>query len=212
MVFVNGYVEGLDAPFVSTDDVEAMRIAVQHLRSLGHRRIGCAMGPARYLASQRKVRGFQQAMLAPNDGPGPGANVEVDDDLVVHSVYSVEGGQAATETLLERGVSAVVCGSDLMALGAVRAVRGRGLQVPRDVSVTGYDDSLLIAFTDPPMTTMRQNVPAMSQHAVAALLDEIRGTPQPRRELLFHAELVVRQSTGPAPAEAGTVAPLTEAR
>ncbi len=84
--------------------------------------------------------------------------------------------------------------------------------MPRDVSVTGYDDSQLIAFTDPPMTTMRQNVPAMSQHAVAALLDEIRGTLQPRRELLFHAELVVRQSTGPAPAEAGPVAPLTEAR
>jgi DNA-binding LacI/PurR family transcriptional regulator len=170
------------------------------------------MGPARYVTSQRKVRGFQQALLARDDGADPGATAEVVDDLVVHSVYSVEGGQAATEALLERGVSAVVCGSDLMALGAIRAVRGQGLQVPRDVSVTGYDDSPLIAFTDPPVTTMRQNVPAMSQHAVAALLDEIRGTPQPRRELLFHTELVVRRSTGPARAGAASVAPLTQAR
>lgn len=186
MVFVNGYLEGLDAPFVSADDAEAMRTAVQHLQSLGHRRIGCAMGPARYVTSQRKVLGFQQ-------------RAEADDDLVVHSVYSVEGGQAAAETLLDRDVTAVVCGSDLMALGAIRAARSRGLQVPREVSVTGYDDSALIAFTDPPLTTMRQNVQAMSEHAVDALMDEIRGTPQPRRELLFHTELVVRGSTGPAP-------------
>jgi LacI family repressor for deo operon, udp, cdd, tsx, nupC, and nupG len=87
-----------------------------------------------------------------------------------------------------------------MALGAIRAARSRRLQVPRDVSVTGYDDSALIAFTDPPLTTMRQNVQAMSEHAVDALMDEIRGTPQPRRELLFHTELVVRGSTGPVPA------------
>jgi DNA-binding LacI/PurR family transcriptional regulator len=96
-------------------------------------------------------------------------------------------------------VSAVVCGSDLMALGAIRAARSRGLRVPRDVSVVGYDDSPLLAFTDPPLTTMRQDVAGMSRHAVDALLDEIHGTPQPRRELLFHSELVVRRSTAPPP-------------
>jgi LacI family transcriptional regulator, repressor for deo operon, udp, cdd, tsx, nupC, and nupG len=189
VVLVNGHVEGLDAPFVSADDVAAMRMAVQYLHSLGHRRIGCAMGPERYVTSQRKVRGFREALPAGTD-----------DGLVVHSVYSVQGGQAAAETLLDLGVTAVVCGSDLMALGAIRAARARGLEVPRDVSVTGFDDSPLMAFTDPPVTTMRQDVAAMSQHAVDALLDEIRGTPQPRRELLFHTELVVRGSTGPAPA------------
>ena len=189
VVLVNGYVEGLDAPFVSADDVEAMRTAMQHLHSLGHRRIGCAMGPERYVTSQRKVRGFREALPAGTD-----------DGLVVHSVYSVQGGQAATETLLDLGVTAVVCGSDLMALGAIRAARARGLEVPRDVSVTGFDDSPLMAFTHPPVTTMRQDVAAMSRHAVDALVDEIRGTPQPRRELLFHTELVVRGSTGPAPA------------
>jgi DNA-binding LacI/PurR family transcriptional regulator len=191
LVLVNGYVEGLDAPFVSTDDVGSARMAVEHLRSLGHRRIGCALGPARYVTSRRRVEGFLQAVG------------EADDDLVVHSIYSVEGGRAATEVLLERGATAVVCGSDLMALGAIRAARARGLEVPRDVSVVGYDDSPLLAFTDPPLTTLRQDVPAMSRHAVDALLDEIRGTPQPRRELLFHTELVVRNSTGPPPPPRG---------
>jgi DNA-binding LacI/PurR family transcriptional regulator len=163
----------------------AGRTAVEHLCSLGHEHIGCARGPARYVTSQRKVAGFRQGL------PSAG------DELIVHSVYSVEGGQAAMDTLLDLGVSAVVCGSDLMALGAIRAAKARGLRVPQDVSVVGYDDSPLLAFTDPPLTTVRQDVTGISQHAVGALLDEINRNPQPRRELLFHPELVVRRSTGP---------------
>jgi len=199
LVFINGYVEGLDAPFVSTDDVDAARRAVAHLQGLGHRRIGCAMGPARYLTSQRRIQGFRQGLAAPErpapERPASGTSGEVTEDLVVHSWWSVEGGHAAMMALLERGVTAVVCGNDLMALGAIRAARERGLEVPGDVSVVGYDDSPLLVFTDPPLTTMRQDVSGMSRHAVAALLDEIHGTPDARRELLFRTDLVVRQST-----------------
>jgi LacI family transcriptional regulator, repressor for deo operon, udp, cdd, tsx, nupC, and nupG len=83
-----------------------------------------------------------------------------------------------------------------MALGAIRAVRQRGLDVPRDVSVVGFDDSALVAFTDPPLTTLRQPVHAMSVAAVRALVDEIRGQALPHSEYLFRPELVVRGSTG----------------
>jgi DNA-binding LacI/PurR family transcriptional regulator len=68
--------------------------------------------------------------------------------------------------------------------------------VPRDFSVVGYDDSTLIAFTDPPLTTVRQSVNAMSAATVRALLDEIAGQPSPRAEYVFRPELVVRGSTG----------------
>ena len=84
-----------------------------------------------------------------------------------------------------RAATAVVCGSDLMALGAIREARKRGLEVPRDFSVVGYDDSTLIAFTDPPLTTVRQSVNAMSAATVRALLDEIAGQPSPRAEYVF---------------------------
>ena len=94
-------------------------------------------------------------------------------------------------------MTAIVCGSDLMALGAIRTIRQRGLSVPEDVSVVGYDDSRLIAFTDPPLTTVRQAVTAMGTAAVQALLDGINGTPAPRDEFVFRPELVVRGSTGP---------------
>ena len=120
--------------------------------------------------------------------------------LVSHSLFAVEGGQAAAHHLLGLGVTAIVCGSDLMALGAIRTIRQRGLRTPEDVSVVGYDDSRLIAFTDPPLTTVRQAVTAMGTAAVQALLDGINGTPAPRDEFIFRPELVVRASTGPVPA------------
>ena len=86
-----------------------------------------------------------------------------------------------------------------MALGAIRAARQRGLSVPRDVSVVGFDDSPLIAFTDPPLTTVRKPVQAMGQAAVRTLLEEIGGHPGPHSEFVFLPELVVRGSTGSGP-------------
>jgi len=84
-----------------------------------------------------------------------------------------------------------------MALGAIRAARQRGLRVPDDVSSVGYDDSPLIAFTDPPLTTLRQPVQPMAVAAVRALVDEIKGHPAPHSEYIFRPELVVRGSTAP---------------
>jgi LacI family repressor for deo operon, udp, cdd, tsx, nupC, and nupG len=198
LVFINGYLQGLPAPFVSSDDTQAAQAAIDHLISLGHRRIGMALGPARYLTTQRRIDGYRRAMLhasqelATRDG-----HSRSDDDLIVTSVDSVEGGQSAAEELLERGVTAIVCASDLMALGVIRTAHARGLQVPRDLSVVGYDDTPLVSFTNPPLTTVRQNVSGISRHAVQALLSEIHDEPTPRRELLVTTELVVRQSTGP---------------
>jgi DNA-binding LacI/PurR family transcriptional regulator len=121
------------------------------------------------------------------------------DELIERTMFSVEGGDTAAARLLEKGCTAVVCGSDLMALGAIRAARRAGRQVPADFSVVGYDDSPLIAFTDPPLTTVRQSVQAMAEAAVRALLVVIAGEPSPRAEYVFRPELVVRASTGAAP-------------
>ena len=179
-VMINGYTSKVSAPFVSSDDRTAMRLAVSHLVALGHERIGLAIGPRRFVPAQRKTEGFLE---------------ELTDGIVQHSLFTVEGGQAAASALLDRGCTAIVCGNDLMALGAVRAARARGLSVPADVSVVGYDDSPLIVFADPPLTTLRQPVEAMGQAAVNALLEEIAGTPAPHVEYVFQPELVVRGST-----------------
>jgi LacI family transcriptional regulator, repressor for deo operon, udp, cdd, tsx, nupC, and nupG len=193
IVLVNGYAEGIDAPFVSNDDVASMDIAVSHLVSQGHRCIGLALGPSRFVPVIRKVTGFSAAVRNQL-----GLDAAAVDDLIEYSLFSVEGGAAAASRLVGRGCTAIICGSDLMALGAIRAIREKGLRVPEDVSVVGYDDSVLIAFTDPPLTTVRQSVPAMGAAAVRALLDEINGTPAPRAEYVFRPELVVRSSTAAA--------------
>lgn len=193
-VLINGFSPKVRAAFVSPDDRAAMRLAVTHLTALGHRQIGLALGPARFVPVQRKIEGFLDAMrrelrMAPEETT----------ELVEHSLFTLEGGQAAAAALLSRGCTAVVCASDMMALGAIRAARQLGLTVPDDCAVIGFDDSPLIAFTDPPLTTIRQPVTAMGQAAVRALLEEIGGTPAPHGEFVFLPELVVRGSTAAAP-------------
>lgn len=196
IVLINGYLAGVDAPFISADDAGSVDLGVRHLAGLGHRRIGLAMGPIRYTPVIRRVAGFHDAMR--RYLPGELARSDVD-DLVVCTRYRMEGGYEAARMLLDRGATAILCGSDIMALGAIRAVRERGLLVPVDVSVVGSDDNPFLEFTDPPLTTVRQDVEGMGTAAVRALLDEIAGSPAPRAEYIFRPRLVVRGSTGPPP-------------
>ncbi|MFJ9124836.1 LacI family DNA-binding transcriptional regulator [Streptomyces sp. NPDC102340] len=202
-VLVDGYAPAVAAPFISPDDRAASRLAVTHLLSLGHTHIGLAVGPRRFVPVQRKIEGFVRLMAERLDLPED----QIEHDFVQHSLYTLEGGQAATSALLDRGCTAVVCASDMMALGAIRAVRERGMDVPKDVSVVGFDDSPLIAFTDPPLTTIRKPVHAMGQAAVHTLLEEVGGTPAPRCEFVFMPELVVRGSTAASAAVSVGVRP-----
>jgi LacI family repressor for deo operon, udp, cdd, tsx, nupC, and nupG len=190
IVLVNGFADGVEAPFISCDDRIAVELAVSHLVALGHRRIGLISGPNRFIPVQRKLAGFRAAMTGLLGTPA--AELE---SLVALTLFGVEGGAAAAGRLLDRDVTGFVCGSDMMALGAIREARSRGLHVPSDVSVIGYDDSPLIAFADPPLTTVRQPVPAMAVAAVRALVDEINGHPAPHSEYMFRPELIVRGST-----------------
>ncbi|MCG5217418.1 LacI family transcriptional regulator [Streptosporangium sp. KLBMP 9127] len=192
IVLLNGHAGEIQAPFISPDDRTAARLAVQHLVDLGHERIGLAVGPARFVPVIRKIDGYRQAMAQL-------LGAEQVDDLIQHSLFSVEGGQAAAAILLDRGCTGIVCASDLMALGAIRACRERGMPVPGDVSVVGYDDSPLIAFTDPPLTTVRQPVQSMVTAAVHTLLEGVAGAPPRHSELIFQPELIVRGSTGSGP-------------
>ena len=119
--------------------------------------------------------------------------------LVKRTIFSMEGGHAAATRLINRGATGLICASDIIALGAVRAVCRLGMSVPEDGSVVGYDDSALMACTDPPLTTIRQPIDAMGQAAVKLLVSEIAGNAVPTKELVFEPELVVRGSIGAAP-------------
>lgn len=198
-VLVNAGVDGLGFPRVSTDDAVAVEQAYAHLVSLGHERIGALLGPADHVPSQRKLAALRAAAAA------DGVAYEVE-----RSAFSLEGGRAAAAKLVGRGVTGILCASDVLALGAVRAVRRLGRRVPEHVSIIGYDDSALMNCTDPPLTTIRQPIEAMGQSVVDLLVQQIGGGGVAPDELLFEPELVVRGSTGPlrpAPALASASAP-----
>ena len=189
-VLVNGYREELGVATVSVDEVAGMDTAVRHLTALGHTRIALAVGQDRLVPSMLKRQGFIAAMKR-----YLGPDVE---HRVMSSLFTVEGGEASAWALMREGVTAIICGSDLMALGAVRAVNAAGRCVPEDVSILGFDDSVFLSFTDPPLSTLRQPVASMGQAAVDLLLQSIQGRAQ-TTELRFAPELIVRGSTGSAP-------------
>src|ERR1700749_1469878 len=197
VMLVNAAVDQLGFPRVSTDDVVASEQAFGHLSSLGHTRIGAIMGPADHRPSRRK--------LAARGAEGQRAGLTV---AVEHALFSIEGGHAAGTRLIEAGVTGIICASDQLALGAVRAARraglpraaGRparrpGLAGPDQPSVVGFDASALMACTAPPLTTVRQPIEAMGRAVVAMLVNQIEGVPVAPEELLFEPELVVRGST-----------------
>jgi DNA-binding LacI/PurR family transcriptional regulator len=194
-VLVNAAIDGLAFPRVSCDDAVAVEQSIAHLRHLGHTEIGLILGVPDHVPSRRRLTAARA--LIGKDG------FELPDERVVHSLFSIEGGQAAASTLLKRGMTALVCASDPIALGAIRAVRRAGLSVPRDVSVIGYDDSALMMCTDPPLTTVRQPIEPMGRAAVDLLVGQINGGTFAPNELFYEPELVVRSSTAPAPARVG---------
>ncbi len=191
LVLVNGFVPDLDATFIATDDQTAIEMAVQHLMTLGHRRIGLAVGPERYTPVVRKVAALERlvATRARSGDPVEGA--------VEHSLFTIEGGQATGRRLIEAGCTGIVCASDPMALGVIRAARSMGLSIPHDVSVIGFDDSPVNAFMDPPLTSLRQPVGDMASVSITALVEQLRTGQHPTTEYLFAPELIVRGTTGP---------------
>jgi len=186
-VLVNAPIDGLGFATVSCDDATSIEQAFGHLVQLGHERIGLLLGPRDHMPSRRKYEAA--ASVAGRLG------LELGEDRVVHSLYSLESGQTAATKLLAAGVTAIVCASDPMALGAVRAVRRAGLRVPEDVSVIGYDDSALMNCTEPPLTTVRQPIEAMGRMVIELLMRQMSSEPATGDEVFFAPELVVRSST-----------------
>ena len=191
LVLINGAREDLEAAYIATDEDEAMRLVLQHLVDMGHRRIGLAVGDEHTWPVREKVRAFEEHS----------ARLGVAEQIAFTD-FSYAGGYEAARSLVPQGVTAIACGSDVMARGALEGVRSLGLTVPADVSVVGYDDVPWATLTTPPLTTVRQSVATMARAAVRAALAG-QGSRRPERtELLVVPQLVVRGSSGTAPTSA----------
>jgi DNA-binding LacI/PurR family transcriptional regulator len=187
VALVNAASEKLSFPQASTDDAVAAEQAFAHLVSLGHERIGMVLGPEDHVPSNRKLAAARAAAER--------AGVDLPGAWVRRSMFSLEGGQAVTGRLIRDGVTGVICASDPLALGVIRAVRRLGMAVPDDVSVVGYDDSAFMNCVSPPLTTVRQPIESIGRAAVTLLVSQVEGGPVAAEELLYEPELVVRAST-----------------
>jgi DNA-binding LacI/PurR family transcriptional regulator len=191
VVLVNAAADNLEFPRVSTDDAVAMEQAYAHLAYLGHERIGLILGPGDHMPSRRKLAAFERAAA--------GMGGDLPQELVQRTRFSLEGGHAAAAKLIAAGATGIICASDPLALGAIRAARRAGLTVPADLSIVGYDDSTFMSCTDPPLTTVRQPIEAIGRAAVEMLVGQIEGAPVSAEELFFEPEIVARGSTANAP-------------
>jgi DNA-binding LacI/PurR family transcriptional regulator len=194
LVFVNGAIQLLDVPSVGVDERAAGEMATQCLIDLGHERIGFVAGPEHYLPTQLKAAGRAIALTA--------AGLD-DDGLVAHAEFSAPGGGRALAELLERPdpPTAVICSSDMMAIGALHTAARLGLRVPDELSIVGFDGIDATRWTDPELTTVEQPIAQIADTAVQTLLTLIA---QPDRALpssYYRPVLRVRGSTA-APARA----------
>jgi DNA-binding LacI/PurR family transcriptional regulator len=180
-----------DVPFVGATNWSGGRAATRHLVELGHRRIAMVAGPDRILCCRARLDGYRAAMEA--------VGQPVDPAFVVRAHLTREGGRAAAAGLLDRRdrPTAIFAANDLQALGVYQAAREAGLRIPEDLSVVGFDDLPVVAWVDPPLTTVHQPLTEMAVAATELALALGRGEAAPQIGLEIGTTLTVRASTAP---------------
>lgn len=193
MVVLGASWKGLEVPFVDSDNVGGTRSALEHLLNLGHRRIGGVFALPSTCNTQDRLRTFRDTLQK--------QGIHVDDTLILMEEELVSLSNAGRDRLrhLLRSSSrptAFFCGGYYLALDVMRIAREEGLQIPRDLSVVGFDDPVSAALLTPPLTTVRQPLDEMGHLATLMLLQWLRNTELPRQSVVLPAHLMVRGSTG----------------
>ncbi len=193
VVLMNRLAEDHSLPSVSVDNERGMRMAVDHLATLGHRRIAHIAGPQDLSTGLSRHRGFVSAMEAHSLVADP-------ELLVVAKAFTIEEGLRCGRLLLERGrdLTAIAAGNDMLAVGCYGALEEAGLRCPENISVVGFNDMPFIDRLRPPLTTIRFPHYQVGAEAAQLLLERIAGEPGPVKVLYLAPELVVRGSTAPA--------------
>jgi len=197
---------------IDIDDESGAYLMVQYLLAQGHRRIAHFTGSQEIRGARLRLQGYCRAL--------EDARIPRDDSLIIPCIYSLNSGRACMEQFLEETPAAqlptaIFCANDTLAYGCVEVLAAHGIRIPEQISVAGFDDSLMARLTQPPLTTICQPFRRMGQRAVERLLPKIRNdisptskdadSPIPFRRLpdtdteVFDVELIVRDSVRPFP-------------
>lgn len=188
-VLFDNYISNEHTAYVGTDIHVGFGSLISHLKMNGHRKIAFLNGSKNSYISALRYQGFIQAM---ND-----AQLDLDMQLIGHTVYYPD--EAVSEfvsAFVDKGATAIMCASDLIAARTINELHKMGLRVPEDISVTGYDDLPIAKYLAPPLTTIRQERFALGKSAFSLLQDLINGLPV--STMLLHSTVVLRESVGPA--------------
>ena len=186
---VGGRPPGDGFTYVDVDNRGGASSAVGHLVDIGRRRIATIAGPLDMAVGADRLAGYRERRAA--------AGMDADAALVEGADFTHDGGRAAMERLLRRepSLDAVFVASDLMAIGAVAALRAAGRSIPDAVAVVGFDDSQLATTTEPALTSVRQPIEEMGREMTRLLVEEIRDPGRPPRRVILDTELIVRGSS-----------------
>ncbi len=192
LVLVDNYLENEKINCVVINNRHGAFEAVDYLFKLGHKRIGFLCGPLLHISNQERFKGYKLRL----DELG----ITYNKSIVAQGDNTIEGGYNAMQKLLKKssGISAVFACNDAMAIGAMRAIREKGLKIPNDISLMGFDDIEMAANTQPPLTTIKVPKEEMGRVAARVLLNELEGVGQKAGlRIVMPAELVIRQSCMP---------------
>ena len=180
---------GSQVSYVDVDNVEGARTAVEHIIASGRQRVATIAGPQDMPAGQDRLTGYHQALESA--GTARDAKLEADSD------FTQQGGAEATRRILAArpDVDAIFAASDLMAAGAVQALRAAGRRIPDDVAIVGFDDSPIAKTTDPPLTSVRQPIEEMGREMVRLLVEQLADPGSVPRTVILATQLVRRRSS-----------------
>jgi LacI family transcriptional regulator len=188
-VVLAGRCDGLDSfSYVDIDNVNAAFNALQHLFSLGRKRVATITGPMNVTDSFDRLEGYRHAHMV--------RGYPVDEDLIIEGDYSERTGYYSAKRLLSKKIDGIFAANDEMAIGAIRAVLESGLSVPKDIAVIGFDDIAASSTSSPPLTTVRQPLGTFGNKLVELLVDQIENPNKMLRKIVLDTELIIRQSCG----------------
>ena len=191
IVMANEFAPELELPTVHIDNLTAAFNAVSYLQKLGHNRSACIAGPEEMPHCHYRLQGYVQALRR--------TGTEVNPHYIARGDFTFEAGSHALEQLmmLSQPPTAIFCHTDVMALGAISSAKRRGLRVPEDLSIMGFDDIALSQYCDPPLTTVAQPRFNIGKEAMLLLLDQLQGQAVSNGSRLLDCVLVERGSTSP---------------
>lgn len=187
-VMIDRYLEEVECSSVIVDHKQGGYAATKYLLSLGHRNIGCVTGPSGLEDSMERLKGYKKALEE--------YGVSYNEDLIYEGNYDRESGVQAVEFFEGKGLSAIFAFNDMSAYGVYNSLKKKGISVPGQMSLVGYDDIFFSEILDVPLTTVKQPIYEMGVEGVKQLLEEVESGVGAHKCIRFQPTLIIRESAG----------------